>query len=165
MRMASPFTVTEYRVTNMAEKKNEAASPESTAAPAGKKRFTKVDAVAEALAACGQDAPRPDVQDWIKNKFGFTMSVDHISNCKKVLAKKAGISLQARRRKKRKPGPKKGRAARTQAAEKPVAPPQAKPAPAAAARTVALEDILKLKELLTSIGGEHLKTLIDVMSH
>jgi hypothetical protein len=51
---------------------------------------TKVDAVGQALAELGPDASRSDIQGWVKDKYGYEMSQDHISDCKKTLARRAG---------------------------------------------------------------------------
>jgi hypothetical protein len=100
MRVASSFTVTENE-TNMAEKTNNG----KAAAPGGAAP-TKVDAVGQALAELGQDASRADIQSWVKKQFGYQMSHDHISDCKKNLARRAAGGSPRGRRKK--PGPKPG---------------------------------------------------------
>jgi hypothetical protein len=103
----------------MAEKKaNGAAGATSqgqvggaTPAHAGVK-VSKLDAVARALAELGGDATRPQIQSFVKDRFGYATTPDHISNCKSDLAKRA----------------KKAAAKAPQGAKPPAAPTQQKPA-------------------------------------
>jgi hypothetical protein len=82
-------------------------------------KITKVDAVGRALAKLGTQASRPEIQSWVKDHFGYEMSLDHISDCKKNLAKRSGATTLNGRRK---PGPKPGAKRRTTAALPPQEP-------------------------------------------
>src|SRR5450755_1991739 len=76
----------------MADKKNGAQGAGSaTATETGRKRkkITKVEAVGRAMAALGEDASRGDLQGYVRQKFGVKIGLDHISNCKGELAKRA----------------------------------------------------------------------------
>src|SRR5260370_40826443 len=82
----------------MADKKNgtqgvgpAAANATATADKAERKRkkLTKVEAVRRAMAALGEEASRTDLQGYVRQKFGVKMNLDHISNCKGELAKRA----------------------------------------------------------------------------
>jgi hypothetical protein len=84
----------------MAEKKtNGEAAPQPTPES---KLPSKIDAVGEALAAMG-DVSRSKIHDWVLEKYGYDMSLDHITDCKKTLAKRAGVKPP-----RKKPGPKPG---------------------------------------------------------
>ena len=121
-------------------------------------KITKVEAARRAMEALGADATRPDIQGYVKQKFGVTMSLDHISNCKSVLAKKAARQKRT------------AKAARKAAARQlmiaapsssPAAPARTVGTNASARATIRLEDVLLTKQLLDRVGAEPLKSLID----
>jgi hypothetical protein len=78
-------------------------------------KITKVDAVGRALAELGQEASRSEIQSWVKDHFGYDMTLGHISDCKKNLAKRSGAG-------RKKPGPKPGAKRKTTAALPPEEP-------------------------------------------
>jgi hypothetical protein len=101
---------------------------------------TKLDAVRRALAALGKGASREQVQAFVRDKFGYEMSTNHISNCKTKLARKRG---------------KKG-------AEKEAPAP---PAPARERRpAMRIDDVVAVQNLVGRMGPERLRTLIDVFA-
>jgi hypothetical protein len=106
-----------------------------------------VDAVEQALAELGKDAGRSQIHDWIKDKYGYDMTLDHISNCKTELAKRG----------KKKPGPKPQAAALKHEPAKPQAQPAQK-------ESVEITDVLALRGLLDRVGTENLRKLIDAMA-
>jgi hypothetical protein len=52
-------------------------------------KVSKTDAVGHALSELGKDASRSDIQKFVKDRFGYDMSPDHVSNCKSELRKRA----------------------------------------------------------------------------
>src|SRR5215813_11126755 len=98
-------------------------------------KVSKVDAVGQALAELGKDASREQIRGFVKDRLGYEMSLDHISNCKADLRKKAG----------------KKQAATAKATQPAAAAKPARPAPAAArvahgkAPAIPLEDILAVR--------------------
>src|SRR4051794_31376909 len=76
----------------MADKKNgtQGARPAAATEPVRKRnKITKVEAVGRAIAALGEEASRGDIQGYVRQKFGVKIGLDHISNCKGELAKRA----------------------------------------------------------------------------
>src|ERR1022692_2367725 len=76
----------------MADKNNGAQGAGSAAATETgwkRKKLTKVEAVRRAIAALGEEASRGDLQGYVRQKFGVKIGLDHISNCKGELAKRA----------------------------------------------------------------------------
>jgi hypothetical protein len=157
----------------MADKKNGAQGAGSaTATETGRKRkkITKVEAVGRAMAALGEDASRGDLQGYVRQKFGVKIGLDHISNCKGELAKRAAKAPPSA-------GPKAAAvvqpAAAPAASRKPTAPESraAQPTRAPQTRTaggtgssgaiILLEDVLTAKLLINRVGAGPLKTLID----
>jgi hypothetical protein len=154
----------------MADKKNEAQGASSTATETGRKRkqITKVEAVERAMAALGAEASRGDIQGYVRQKFGVKIGLDHISNCKGELAKRAA---------KTPPGGPQAAAAKPAAApsasRRPSAPEARAAQPAMATPTrpvggngsshpsILLEDVLTAKLLIDRVGAGPLKTLID----
>jgi hypothetical protein len=139
----------------MADKTNStSAEPTSQAAAP-----TKVEAVGRAMAALGEDASRSDIQSYVKQHFGYEMSIDHISNCKSQVQKKAG-------------GSKGKKKSRRKAKKAPVAKAAAKttPAPKAAAyggsskHGLTLKDVEITRDLLGRVGAAQLRSLIQLMT-
>jgi hypothetical protein len=122
-------------------------------------KVSKVDAVGQALAERGKDASREQIQSFVKDRYGYTMSLDHISNCKAALAKRAAKGKKAAKK----------QAATPKATQPAAAPAAARPAPAAArvgngkAPAIPLEDILAVRALVDRLGVAPLKTLIDAL--
>jgi hypothetical protein len=133
-----------------------------------RKKLTKLEAVRRAMGALGEEASRKDIQGYVRQKFGFKMGLDHISNCKGELAKRAAKATTLA-------GPPAAAAkpAATLASRKPTALESrvAQPAPARRTRTaggnassgasIRLEDVLTAKILIDRVGAGPLKTLID----
>ncbi len=156
----------------MADQKNgvQAAGPATaTEAAPKRKQLPKIEAVRRAMAALGKDASRADIQGYVRQKFGIQITLDHISNCKGELAKRAAKAATP-------PGP--GSAATKSAAGpaasgKPSAPqsPAAQSTRAAPTHAVSgngssrasilLEDVLTAKILIDRVGAGPLKKLID----
>ncbi len=141
----------------------------------------KTEAVKLGQRELGKDAKAADLQKFARDRFGLDIGINHVYNIlseiRKADKKKGGQGS--------KPQAGKPQAAQTQAA-KPATPkpPQPKkaaaaapaPAPSAAQATppaparantpaggLALEDIVAAKELLTRVGGERLRALLDVL--
>ncbi len=49
--------------------------------------MTRIEAVRQALVTLGKDATRNDLQNFIKDNYGFQMTLGHISNCKGEIRK------------------------------------------------------------------------------
>ena len=155
----------------MADKKNgtQAAGPATATETAPKrKNLPKIEAVRRAMAALGKEASRADIQGYVRQKFGIKIGLDHISNCKGDLAKRAAKTATPA-------GPESAAAksAANSASGKPIAPQSraAQPMPAAPTRAVGsngssrasilLEDVLTAKILIDRVGAGPLKRLID----
>lgn len=125
----------------------------------------KTEAVRQALGTLGWAASREQIQKFVWDKFSIQMSTDHISNCKSEIRKqlaKAGrpIPRPQRRSLAAKPLIQKS-------AAKKEAPPKETAQPAIAARAkaegISLEDIQAVKALVSRVGANDLKTLIDLL--
>jgi sRNA-binding protein len=123
-----------------------------------------------AMTALGEEATRTDLQGYVRQKFRVKMTLDHISNCKGELAKRAAKATTpagARAAVAAKP------AAAPAASRKPAAPRSlaAQPAPAPqthpaggnglSAGSISLEDVLTAKVLIDRVGAGPLMALID----
>jgi hypothetical protein len=109
------------------------------------------------MAELGKDASRGDIQSFVRERFGHEMTLDHISNCKGELAKKAGGKKPPKKKK-----------AKAPPATTTLAPATA-PKPAAAkqagnSETVLLDDVLALKAIIERMGPQRLRTLTEVLS-
>ena len=156
----------------MTDKKNgkQGAAPATATETAPKrKQIPKIEAVRRAMAALGAGASRADLQGYVRQKFGVKIGLDHISNCKGELAKRAAKAATPAGL-----GSAATQAAAGQAASgKPNAPQSraAQSTPATHTRAVGgngssrtsilLEDVLTAKILIDRVGAGPLKTLID----
>ena len=109
--------------------------------------ITRKEAVRQALGALAKDATRADIQKFIKDNYGFEITLDHISSCKSEIQKEKGSKKPAVARQ----------------------PPVTKEVPtkaASAARggSISLRDIETVKDLVERVGAVDLKKLIDVMA-
>lgn len=111
---------------------------------AAKGGITKIEGVRQALAALGTDAPRGDIQKFIKDHFGLEVHPDHISSCKGEIL---------REKKKKKPV----------TAKQPVVKKEQAPK-SAAAHSVSLDDIESVKHLVERVGADSLKKLIAMLA-
>ena len=155
----------------MADKKNGAQGAGSAATETGRKRkqITKVEAVGRAMAALGAEASRGDIQGYVRQKFGVKIGLDHISNCKGELAKRAGKAATPAGLQTASAKP----AAAPSASRRPTAPEARAAQPATATQTrpvggngsshtsILPEDVLTAKLLIDRVGAGPLKTLID----
>jgi len=152
----------------MADKKNGRQGAGPATAPK-RKQIPKVEAVRRAMAALGAGASRTDIQGYVRQKFGGKIGLDHISNCKGELAKRAAKAITPAG-----PGSAATKAAAGSAASGKHGAPQSRAAqstPAAHTRAVGgngssrpsilLEDVLTAKILIDRVGAGPLKTLID----
>src|ERR1700722_13020301 len=155
----------------MAEKKNgtQGVGPAAATETAAKrKKLPKIEAVRRAMAALGAGASRVDLQGYVRQKFGIKIGLDHISNCKGELAKRAAKAMTPAG-----PGPAAANSAAGPASGTSSAPNSraAQSQPAAHTRAVGgngssrasilLEDVLTAKILIDRVGAGPLKTLID----
>jgi hypothetical protein len=109
--------------------------------------ITRKEAVRQALGTLGKDATRSDIQKFIKDKYGFQMTLDHISNCKGEIRKEKGHKKPA--------------------VAKPPTVQKEKPKQPASVRQgsgISLTDIETVKDLVERVGAHSLKKLIDVMA-
>jgi hypothetical protein len=155
----------------MADQKNGAQGASSTATEKGGKRkqISKVEAVGRAMAVLGAEASRGDIQGYIRQKFGVKIGLDHISNCKGELAKRAGKAARPAGLQTASTKP----AAAPSASRRPSVPEARAAQPAMATQTrpvggtgsshtsILLEDVLTAKTLIDRVGAGPLKTLID----
>jgi hypothetical protein len=109
--------------------------------------ITRKEAVRQALGALAKDASRADIQKFIKDKYGFEMTLDHISSCKSEIQKEKGA--------------KKATVAGQSSATKQTS---TKAASAARGGSISLRDIETVKDLVERVGADSLKKLIDVMA-
>jgi hypothetical protein len=156
----------------MADKKNgtQGAGPATaTEAVPKRKKLPKVEAVRRAMAALGAGASRADLQGYVRQKFGIKIGLDHISNCKGELAKRAAKAATPAG-----PGSAAAKSAAGQAASGKHGAPQSRAAQSTpAARThavggngssrasILLDDVLTAKILIDRVGAGPLKRLID----
>jgi hypothetical protein len=121
--------------------------PAKTNGNTAKGGITRKEAVRQALAALSKDATRADIQKFIKDKYGFEMTLDHISNCKGEILKEKGHTKPA-------------------VASQPPATKGTPPKAASAGRggAISLRDIETVKDLVEGVGAVDLKKLIDVMA-
>jgi hypothetical protein len=156
----------------MTDKKNgtQGAGPATATETAPKrKQIPKVEAVRRAMAALGAGASRTDLLGYVRQKFGGKIGLDHISNCKGELAKRAAKTAT--------PAGSEYAAAKAAAGQAASGKPST-PRPRAAqytpaARThpvggngssrasILLEDVLTAKILMDRVGAGPLKMLID----
>ncbi len=122
----------------------------ATAASKGKTAgLTKMDAVRQALIKLGRDAGPTKIRDYVKAQFGIEMSVDHVSNCKSEIQRRAGKKQQA------------------SVAKASPAKAMASPGGNATSKNateISVHDVLAVKDLVGRVGAGHLKTLIDAFS-
>ena len=116
-----------------------------------------MEGVRRAVAELGKDAKPLRIQGFVKERFGIVMNTNTISTYKADIARKKA---------KAKAAPKPAAAANGQAEK--LAPP---PVTSAAfhrtngkAAGIGLKDILAVKDLVTRVGANNLRTLIDVLS-
>ena len=156
----------------MADTKNgtQGAGPATATETAPKrKKLPKIEAVRRAMAALGKEASRADIQGYVRQKFGIKIGLDHISNCKGELAKRAAKAATPAG-----PGPAATKSAAGQAAsgkpnasESPAvqstagAPTHAVSGNGSTRASILLEDVLTAKILIDRVGAGPLKTLID----
>ena len=115
--------------------------------------ITKMEGVRRALTELGKDAMPLQMQKYLKERFGITMTVAHISNYKSTILGPA---------KKKKPAAKKAEKERASTAKVQVAPasrPAGKPATG-----IRLEDLRAVKELLGRVGADNLKVMIGLLA-
>lgn len=119
---------------------------------------SKIDAVRQAWAALGKDAKAMQIKDEVQQRFGITMTVDHVYNC----------MSEIRRQNKKKRGPTKNQAkqpvAATASAGTQAQPAAASKQTAAKSSGVEIDDIATAKQLVARIGAGRLKSLIDVLA-
>jgi hypothetical protein len=129
--------------------------------------MTKLEAVKRAMARMGRNAKPLAIKDYLKSQFNIEISADVASNYKKQLKKaKKGAKAAAA----------KSAALTRQTAKAPLAPkpqasvmPIATPAPRAespkpTAGGVSLQDLLAVKDLVSRVGAENLRTLVELLA-
>jgi hypothetical protein len=126
-----------------------------TTAQAATSGITKQEAVRRALAALGKNATGKDVQKYVKETFGFDMTIEHIYNAKSNVLGKG-------KKKAMKPAGKQPPAPEPTAAAKPLV--QQAPVARQPAGGISLEDIEAVKGLLGRIGADNLKVLAELLA-
>ncbi len=124
--------------------------------------ISKSEAVRRAVHELGMEATRGQIHEFIKERFGIEMNLDHISTAKgEAIRKLTGNSKPAPKS----PAPKAAVTPKPQ--QKPVSvPPPAEPAvekPTAVLPAIPMDDILALKSLVERIGAEQVRMLMGVM--
>jgi hypothetical protein len=156
----------------MADKKNEtqgAGPTTATETTPKRKKLPKIEAVRRAMTALGKEASRADIQGYVRQKFGIKIGLDHISNCKGDLAKRAAKTTTPVGRGSAAAKPAAGPAAsgKTSAPESraaqptPVTPARAVAGNGSSRASILLEDVLTAKILIDRVGAGPLKILID----
>jgi hypothetical protein len=102
-------------------------------------KVNKLDAVRQVMKDLGAAATVPDIQREVKARYGVEMSAKQASTYRGMLRKAAPAARKA----------------------KSATPAPAQPANGKAA--VELEDLVTLRELVDRVGGERLRTLIDLL--
>jgi hypothetical protein len=123
--------------------------------------LSKMEGVRRALSELGKDAKPARIQGFVKERFGIEMSTDVVSTYKGDIARKAAKAAVTK-------------SPVTQPVATMVQTNQVAPTtsgkPAAVHRTngeaagIGLTDILAVKDLVTRVGANNLRTLIDVMN-
>ena len=125
--------------------------------PLPQKGVTKIEAVRQALAELGSDATRPQIQEFVKDRFGIQMSTDHISNCKSEIRSKSPQASKAKSAAKKLAAPK-------AAAKQPSAkPPAITHTPRATTAGISLPDIEAVQGLVRRVGADQLRALVDLL--
>ena len=156
----------------MTDKKNgrQGAGPATATETAPKrKKLPKIEAVRRAMAALGAGASRADIQGYVRQKFGVKIGLDHISNCKGELAKRAAKAATPAG-----PGSATTKPAAGPAASGKPNAPQSRAAQSTpdththavggnglSRASILLEDVLTAKILIDRVGAGPLKRLID----
>jgi hypothetical protein len=114
-----------------------------------------MEAVRLVMEELGKDAKPLKIQDRVKERFGITMSADHVSNCKgKILRGEGG--------KGKRKGKRKGKKAKaTQPALQPSVASAKPKAAGSVTDRVNLDDVLTVKRLVHRVGATQLRTLIE----
>lgn len=114
------------------------------------------------MTALGEDATRTDVQGYVRQKFGVKIGLDHISNCKGELAKRAAKAMAAAAKPATAPAAsRKPTAPKTRVAHRTPAPHTRQAGGNGSSRaSILLEDVLTAKILIDRVGAGPLKTLI-----
>ena len=119
--------------------------------------LSKMEGVRRAVAELGKDAKPLRIQGFVKERFGIVMNTNTISTYKADIARKKAKAKAAPN----------AAAATNGQAEKHAPRPVTS---AAVHRTngkdagIGLKDILAVKDLVTRVGSNNLRTLIDVLS-
>jgi len=117
---------------------------------------SKLDAVGQAMARLGNDAGRTELQAYVKQHFGYDMSPDHVSNCRRIVLQKQGTAGKKTPARSKKAPAKKGTAG-----------PRARKTAAngrAAAHGLSLEDVETTQDLLGRVGVAQLQSLINLLA-
>jgi hypothetical protein len=116
------------------EQGGEAAGKVQPASPPVK--VAKNEAVYRAVLALGREASRGLLRDYVKEHFGHEMDLNHVSAARAAALRKMAKAPE----------------------------PQAQPAVPADGSTVALADILKLRELVNRVGADNLRALVGAIT-
>jgi hypothetical protein len=115
-----------------------------------------MEAVRQAIAELGSDTMPVTLQEFVKKKFGLTMSTAHVSNYKTYILRKSPAKAA-------KVAAKPVVAAKT--FEKPATvAPAATPKPVPHLEGISLPDIETVKDLVGRVNGSDLKGLIELFS-
>jgi hypothetical protein len=125
--------------TTKGELRREAAAKKANPEPASQsatEKMAKNEAVYRAVLALGKDASRGELHDYVQEHFGHDMDLNHVSAAKVSAVRKMEKSTAT----------------------------QAHSAQRANGQTVALADILKVRELVNRVGADNLYTLIGAIT-
>jgi hypothetical protein len=132
-----PELATKYK-SDIGRKASKQAPPE---------KITKKEGILRALAELGNGATPSEIRDFVKERFGLEVSPSHASATKGEALRGAG-----------------GASAPQEAAPAPPAPAQPALPEAGNGRGIALDDILKLRDLVDRVGADQLRRLLEVLS-
>lgn len=113
----------------------------------GEKKMTKYEAVRQAMLKLGMDTGRTELKEYIEEKFGLEMSLDHISTTKADLVRKGKLS-----------GAGSGDRAATVEGEN---LPRKRGRPASTNTGIEFEELLALRNLVKRLGHEQVRQIID----
>lgn len=120
------------------------AKPETQKEQAAKPSVSKMEAVRQAMAEHGLDVMPSQILEFVKTKFGVTMSPSMVSNYKSTLSKKMAAKSAVLRR------PRVARAAT--AANGSTSP-----------STISMEDLTELRRLVDRLGADRIKELTRIL--
>lgn len=121
-------------------------------------KMTKKEAVLKSLSDLGKTATPTQLQTHIKNRYGLTMTLKHVSTAKAKILRKGGSSKPATAK------PRVQQPAGQKTIVRKEEPKKAAISQGSGMQGINLNDIETVKDLVERVGASSLKKLIDVMA-